>query len=206
MDKYDLCVIGGGPSGYAAAMRAIDFGKRVVLIEKEQIGGAGIYDGALSSKTLWELSEKVAGVNETIVHAHGKERYELSWKEVQRTMNEAIFDRKYQYSCHIKLLQNESFSKLFAYERGTGYIISPNEVHITKTRGKSKVIQADYIVIATGGRPRKLPDIEVDEKIIMTSNGIHHLKDYPKSLVILGAGVIGCEFATIFCNFGKTKV
>ena len=58
MEKYDLCVIGGGPAGYAAAMRAIDFGKKVVLVEKSKLGGAGIYDGALSSKAMWELSAR----------------------------------------------------------------------------------------------------------------------------------------------------
>ena len=58
MERYDLCVIGGGPAGYAAAMRAIDFGKKVLLIEKDKVGGAGIYDGALSSKTMWEFSSK----------------------------------------------------------------------------------------------------------------------------------------------------
>jgi len=56
MKKFDLCIIGGGPSGYAAAMRAMDFGKRTAIIERERIGGAGIWNGALSSKTLWELS------------------------------------------------------------------------------------------------------------------------------------------------------
>jgi dihydrolipoamide dehydrogenase len=83
MEKYDLCVIGGGPAGYAAAMRAIDFGKKVVLIEKDKIGGAGIYNGALTSKTLWELSEKVAAVNENIVHADSK-RYDITWEDVQK--------------------------------------------------------------------------------------------------------------------------
>ena len=58
MDRYDLCVLGGGPSGYAAAMRAVDFGKKVLLIEKDKLGGAGIYDGALSSKTFWEISKE----------------------------------------------------------------------------------------------------------------------------------------------------
>ena len=58
MEKYDVCVIGGGPSGYAAAMRAVDFEKKVLLIEKEKIGGAGIHNGALSSKTWWELSRE----------------------------------------------------------------------------------------------------------------------------------------------------
>ena len=58
MEHYDLCIIGGGPSGYAAAMRAVDFKKKVLLVEKKRLGGAGIFDGALSSKTFWEISKE----------------------------------------------------------------------------------------------------------------------------------------------------
>ena len=204
MERFDICIIGGGPAGYAAAMRAIDFGKKVLLIEKDKVGGAGIYDGALSSKTLWELSERVSTINDTIVSL-GRKRFELSWEEIQRTMNEAIFDRKFQYSCHIKLLQTETESQVFHYVRGTGTLINQNEVLIRREEDE-RVIWADNIIIATGSRPRTLPNVEVDEKIIMTSNGIHHITEFPKSLVIVGAGVIGCEFATMFANFGKTKV
>lgn len=204
MEKFDIAVIGGGPAGYAAAMRAIDLGKRVVLIEKDKVGGAGIYDGALASKTLWELSEKVRSVNETIVSV-GRKRFEISWEEVMKTMNEAIFDRKFQYTCHIKLLQTETENRLFTFERGTGTMLNANEILI-KREDDEKVIWADNIIIATGSRPRKAANMPVDEKIVMTSDGIHNIPDYPKSLVIVGAGVIGCEYATIFSNFGKTKV
>jgi dihydrolipoamide dehydrogenase len=203
-EKFDICIIGGGPAGYAAAMRAIDFGKKVLLIEKDKVGGAGIYNGALSSKTLWELSEKVSGVNDTIV-SMGRKRFEISWEEVMKTMNEAIFDRKFQYSCHIKLLQTEVMNRLFSYERGIGTMINEHEILIKK-EDEEKTVWADHIILASGSRPRKLPKVTVDEKIIMTSDGIHAITDYPKSLVIVGAGVIGCEFATIFSNFGRTKV
>jgi dihydrolipoamide dehydrogenase len=204
MEKYDLCVIGGGPAGYAAAMRAIDFGKRVVLIEKDRVGGAAIYNGALSSKTLWELSQKVYAVNDTIV-SMGRKEFDLSWEEVRKTKDEALFERKFQYSCHIKLLQTESLKNLFSYERGFGQMLTKNEVRIIK-EDHEKVIWADHIVVATGSRPRSIPNVDVDGKVIMTSDHIHHIDDYPKSLVIVGAGVIGCEYATIFSNFGKTKV
>lgn len=204
MERYDLCVIGGGPAGYAAAMRAIDFGKRVILIEKSKVGGAGVYNGALSSKTWWELSQKVRAVNESIVSV-GRSKFGITWQEVIKTEQEALFDRKFQYSCHIKLLQEESMNNIFTYERGYGKIISANEVSIDK--GKQVLtIWAENIIIATGSRPRALPNIPVDEKIIMTSDGIHQLEEYPKSLVVVGAGVIGCEYATIFANFGKTRV
>jgi dihydrolipoamide dehydrogenase len=204
MEKFDICVIGGGPAGYAAAMRAIDLGKSVILIEKDRVGGAGIYNGALASKTLWELSEKVRSVNETIVSV-GRKRFEISWEEVMKTVNEAIFDRKFQYTCHIKLLQTETETCRFAFERGTGTMLNNHEI-LVKDQDEEKKVWAENIILATGSRPRKLPKVTIDEKVILSSDGIEHLTDYPKSLVIVGAGVIGCEYATIFSNFGRTKV
>jgi dihydrolipoamide dehydrogenase len=129
LEKFDVCIIGGGPAGYAAAMRAIDFGKKVILIEKGKVGGAGIYDGALTSKTTWELSHKVATINE-MMEQNGRPRFEIPWEDVQQTVKEAIFDRKQQYSAHIKLLQEETSTVRFTYARGTGRLLSKNEVQI----------------------------------------------------------------------------
>jgi dihydrolipoamide dehydrogenase len=204
MERYDLVVIGGGPSGYAAAIRGIDFKKKVCLIERAKIGGAGIYNGALSSKTLWELASKVASVNELIT-AKGKEKFYLDWNEVQSVLKEAIFDRKFQYSCHIKLLQKETMQKLLTYERGSASFINEHEILIENGR-EEKRIHADYVVIATGSKPRELANIKVDHVHILTSDSVEKIDDFPKSIVIVGAGVIGCEYATIFSNFGKTKV
>ncbi len=204
MEKFDLIVIGGGPSGYAAAMRAIDFGKRVCLIERDKVGGAGVYNGALSSKTLWEIANRVDGINEMIVPM-GRKPFDLEWNDVKKTLAEAVFERKFQYSCHIKLLQTETMKKLLSYERGSGKLISKNEVSINY-EGENKTVWGDNIILASGSRPRKVDNIKVDESTILTSNGIDQIENYPKSLVIVGAGVIGCEYATIFSNFGKTKV
>lgn len=167
-NKYDLVVIGGGPAGYAAAMRAIDYGKRVCLIEKKRVGGAGVYHGALSSKTLWELSQRVKNVNETIISL-GRKPFEISWSEVRKTLEEAIFERKFQYSCHIKLL-NKQRADLFTYRRGFGKIIDPNKVLIEREDDEDIVLDTENIVIATGSGPRKLPNIQVDEKHILTSD------------------------------------
>lgn len=202
MEKFDLCVIGGGPAGYAAAMRAIDFGKKVILIEKNKLGGAGIYDGALASKAMWEYSEKIKTVRDVVGENAAMDA--VTFQDVQRSVNEAIFDRKFQLACHIKLLQEETDTSLITYVKGTGRLLSANEVEILDE--KRDVVYAENIVIATGSRPRQLPNIKADEKIILTSNGIHHLEHFPKSLVIVGAGVVGCEYASMFSNFGKTKV
>lgn len=201
MDKYDLCVIGGGPAGYAAAMRAIDFGKKVLLVEKGKLGGYGIYDGALASKTMWELSNKVKTIKDEI----GQDsRIDLTFSKVKEIIEEALFERKFQLSCHLRIIHAEA--ELINYEKGTASFISPNEIEITKSKGEKFSVYAENTIIATGSRPRTLPNMVVDEKDILTSDGILHLDEFPKSLVILGAGVIGCEFATMFSNFGQTKV
>lgn len=203
MEKFDLIVLGAGPSGYAAAMRGIDFGKKVCLIEGNKVGGAGIYNGALSSKTLWELSSKVKNVNDTI--GKKESRFEIPWSKVKQTIDEAVFERKFQYSCHIKLLQTESMHKLLHFERGWASFVDNNHIKIVQDSNE-KTIWGEKIIIATGSRPRIPENIIVDYKTVHTSDTIEHIEDYPKSIVIVGAGVIGCEYATIFSNFGKTKV
>lgn len=202
MEHFDLCVIGGGPAGYAAAMRAIDLDKNVLLIEKDRIGGTGIYNGALTSKTLWELAQRVASANE-VTRRRGREPFRLGWDEINKTLNEAIFERKYLYSCHMQLL--EKAGKRFRHERGAARFTSPHVLEIDRAGQKTRV-SAENIVIATGSRPRTLANIPVDESRILTSDGIFRIDDLPESIVIIGAGVVGCEFATIFNNFGRTRV
>ncbi len=200
MLKYDLCVLGGGPAGYAAAMRAIDFGKKVILVEKGRLGGAGIYDGALASKAMWELSTKYK-IGNSQLNGSGND---LTFEHVRDTVNSAIFDRKFQLTCHLRIIHSET--ELITYEKGTGSFVSPKEIKITKDNGESSVIWAENTLIATGSRPRMLPHIPVDRKLILTSDDIMHMEEFPKTMVILGAGVIGCEFASMLSNFGKTKM
>ncbi len=186
-------------------MRAIDLGKRTLLVERDRIGGTGIFNGALASKTLWEIAHRVSSTNE-LMRTRGREPFRLSWEEVSKTMNEAVFERKYLYACHMQLLSNTTEgAPLFKHERGTGRLIDTNTVRIERT-GFAEEVRADQIIIATGSRPRSVPDIIVDEEYILTSDGIFSIESLPKSIVIIGAGVIGCEFATIFCNLGATRV
>ena len=203
MEKYDLCVIGGGPSGYAAAMRAVDFGKTVLLVERDRLGGAGIYDGALSSKTFWEISKEFASFSKKMRH-YGLSEPNVNFHNVLQEVNDAVFERSDQLNQHLqKVIQQRP--EHFRYLKGSASLLSSSEIEV-KTESGSQKLFAENIIIATGSRPRKLDSIPFDEKVIMTSDGISSLKEFPESLVILGAGVIGCEFATIFSNFGKTNV
>ena len=204
MNKYDLVVIGGGPSGYASAMRALDFKKKILLVEKNRIGGAGITNGALSSKTWWEISREASAFRK------GLQRYNIqappvSFKEIQDEVRQAIQSRKSLFEDHVTALHNTPYKNLLEYKMGEARLLTPNEVEITQG-AKKEVVWAENIILATGSRPRYLPELPIDEKIVMTSEGIEDMEDFPESMVIVGAGVIGCEYATIFSGFGRTKV
>jgi dihydrolipoamide dehydrogenase len=203
MEHYDLCIIGGGPSGYAAAMRAVDFNKKVLLVEKKRLGGAGIFDGALSSKTFWEISKEYGSFNQRMRH-YGLPMPSIGFSNVVKEVEEAVMERSNQLQKHLDQVI-ERDPQHFTFLRGWGRFVSPHEIEV-ETEDVTTRIYAKNVIIATGSRPRKLPDIPIDESVILTSDGISTLQEYPKSLVILGAGVIGCEFATIFSNFGKTRV
>ena len=203
---YDVCVIGGGPSGYAAAMRGIDFGLRVLLIEKDKIGGAGLYNGALSSKTLWEISKDVDHAVKRTNKYSTNSKFELNFDEVRKELGQAVFERKTQLETHLYMLQSEGYKEQFFLKYGNAKFLTNTQIEITASDGSVEIIEAAHSIIATGSSPRKLSNIAIDEKIIVTSDGIHHWEELPKSMVVLGAGVIGCEYATIYSNFGKTKV
>ncbi|MBX2962743.1 MAG: NAD(P)/FAD-dependent oxidoreductase [Cyclobacteriaceae bacterium] len=201
MEKYDLVVIGAGPSGYAAAMRAIDFKKKVLLIEKNKVGGAGVTNGALSSKTWWELSREASSFRKNLKRYNIKAP-SVDYNEIQAEVQRAVGERKEMLKEHMELLKS---SGLFSFKRGMARLISQHEVEI-KGSDSTVIVYTDYVILATGSRPRYLPELPIDEKIVMTSEGIESMEDFPESMVIVGAGVIGCEYATIFSGFGKTKV
>lgn len=205
MEQYDICIIGAGPSGYAAAMRALDFGLKVLLIERNKIGGAGLYNGALSSKTLWELSKDVFMARKRVNKYSVCKDFMVDFAKIKLELKGAIEERKNQLEGHIDLLQKEDYKNLLFNKYGNAELVSEHEVKISSDSG-TEIVYAKNILIATGSRPRKLPSIEIDEKTICTSDTIHSWEELPRSMVILGAGVIGCEYATIYSNFGRTKV
>jgi dihydrolipoamide dehydrogenase len=204
MNKYDLVVIGAGPSGYAAAMRALDFKKKVLLIEKNRVGGAGITNGALSSKTWWELSREAAAFNKSL-KKFNIQAPPLDYKEIQEEVRKAVSDRKNMLEEHMDALRNLNHSTFLDFKTGTAKLLTQNEIEISNGAHSEKV-WAENIILATGSRPRFLAELPIDEKIVMTSEGIEGMEKFPESMVIVGAGVIGCEYATIFSGFGRTKV
>lgn len=205
MEKFDLAVIGAGPSGYAAAMRSLDFKKKTLLIEKDKVGGAGVTNGALSSKTWWELSRETASFRKNLKRFNIKIP-SINYKEIQDEVRRAVEERLNMLEDHLHMIKDSDYTNLLSYKKGTARLISQNEIEIETGTFEREVVWADQIILATGSRPRYLPELPIDEKVIMTSDGIENMEDFPESMVIVGAGVIGCEYATIFSGFGKTKV
>ncbi|MEO8473559.1 MAG: NAD(P)/FAD-dependent oxidoreductase [Chryseolinea sp.] len=205
MDRYELVVIGSGPSGYAAAMRSLDFKKKTLLVERDKVGGAGVTNGALSSKTWWELSRETASFRKNL------KRFNIgipsiNYKEIQQEVLKAVDERRGMLEDHLHLLKDTQYTELLSFIKGEARLLTQHEVSITLANGEKQIVWAEHIVLATGSRPRYLPELPIDERIVMTSDGIETMDDFPESMVIVGAGVIGCEYATIFSGFGKTKV
>src|SRR6188768_865315 len=129
MNKYDLIVIGAGPSGYAAAMRSIDFKKKTLLIEKNKVGGAGVTNGALSSKTWWELSRDTASFRKNL------KRFDIqvpsiNYKETQEEVLQAVQERKGMLEEHMRMMKESQFSDLLSFKKGTATLLSQNEIKI----------------------------------------------------------------------------
>ena len=196
--KYDLVVIGGGPAGYAAAIRAGQLGKKVACVEQERPGGTCLNWGCIPSKALLksaELYNKFQHSEDFGILIKGLD-YDFS-KIIGRSRDVAD-----------KMAKGIGF--LFKKNKvdhiiGTGTINIPGMVEISDGKNKGKVLSTERVLIATGCKPRRLPDLEVDGVRVMTSRQALEMKEQPESIVIVGAGAIGAEFAYFLNAFG-TKV
>ncbi|WP_241761432.1 dihydrolipoyl dehydrogenase family protein [Sulfurimonas gotlandica] len=204
--KYDVCVIGCGPAGFAAAMRSYDFGNHVCIIEGNRIGGAGVADGALSSKTMWELSKDFSIANK-IDRGYRASNISVDYEKVRDNVFAAVREKEYQIRSQIETFsKKEGSDKSVTLIEGWGSFSLNKSVLVTKHDGEVVEIIADNFIIASGSHPRKHPLLEVDGEMIINSNHILKLKKFPREILIVGAGIVGCEFATIFAEFGQTKV
>ena len=206
MRSFDVCVIGCGPGGFAAAMRCIDFGMNVCIVEASHIGGSGVMHGAMTSKTMWELSKDYATATR-VDRGYRASGINVDYSEVRNTVLKAAKEKQYQMLSQIETFSpaksdNGSVILIQGYARFKDF----NHVIIEKEDEDFETIRADYFIIASGSRPTHIPGIEVDQEMIIDSEGILNLKEFPKRMLIVGGGVVGCEFATVFSNYGQTEV
>jgi len=204
--KYDICIIGSGPAGFASAMRSYDFGNHVAIIEGKHLGGAGIMNGALTSKTLWEFSSNYATAKRTD-RGYKVSSIHVNYTEVKKRVCEASEEKQYQLLSQIETFAKKpDSSRSITLINGWAKFKNHQTIIVKKEDGESIEIEADNFIIATGSSPREHPLLQIDKKRIINSDHIFALKKFPKRLLIVGAGIVGCEFATIFANFGQTQV
>lgn len=203
---FDLCIIGAGPAGFAAAVRAIDYGKRVCIIEENRMGGADLWSGSLPSKMLWELSATM-----TKLHSSEFSRRFLKAEAVE-AIRDGFDEQKALKSLQSACEEREGHLKEFLKHSGVTCIqgkasfANENEVDVmTVGTREYHTVSADNFIIATGCSPIPLTNYPFDHKVIVSHSDMFRLP-IPSSLVIVGGGILGCEFASVFSQLGKTKV
>ncbi|MGD9222415.1 MAG: NAD(P)/FAD-dependent oxidoreductase, partial [Desulfobacteraceae bacterium] len=206
-DKYDICIIGAGPGGFAGAMRAVDAGKHVCLVEGDELGGTGVKWGALASKTMWELAKDYAVASKRD-RGYRCSDLQVDYPAVRHTVTEAVKEKQYQMLSQLETYAHGHWQGPggITYVRGWGRFKDRNHLVISLPEGRHLDIEADHFLIVTGSKPRRFSHIPIDQKRILDSDGVLGLKQFPKRLMIVGAGVTGCEYATIFSIFGQTQV
>lgn len=194
MENYDVAVIGGGPGGYVAAIRAAQLSKKVVLIEKEHLGGVCLNWGCIPTKALLksaELYQKIKHANDYGIIV-GEPKFDLK-KIVERSRNISG-----QLTNGIKSLLKKN--KVTVIDGIAS--LEANKILSIDANGKKTSIKAANIIIATGARPRILDGFEPDGKQIITSKEAMVLDKLPKSMIIVGSGAIGIEFASFYNALG----
>lgn len=197
--QTQLAVIGGGPAGYVAALTAARQGFDVTLIESKFLGGTCLNIGCIPTKTLvqsallFDLTKRFKDFGIEI----GKDPY-LDWMQLQKRKQQIITTLRKG----LEGLLKKANVKIF---HGRASFISPKVIEVKTPHGEKQTIEAPKVIIATGGRPTSIPQCKVDEEHILTSTGLLDIKSLPKSVLIIGGGVIGIEFACLFSLFG-TKV
>ncbi len=195
--KYDIIVIGSGPGGYIAAIRASQLGKKVAIIEKyATLGGTCLNVGCIPSKALLDSSHHYYDA------VHHFEEHGISVENPTFDFGKMV-DRKAkvveQTTGGIKFLMDKN--NIDVYE-GLGSFEDATHVKVTKNDGSSEVIEGENIIIATGSKPSTLPFITIDKERVITSTEALKLKEVPKHLLVIGGGVIGLELGSVYKRLG----
>ena len=201
--EYDIVVIGGGPGGYVAAIKASQLGLKTACVEfdedssgKVKLGGTCLNVGCIPSKSLLDSSYKFQQISESF-DEHGikvsKPSYDLS-KMMQR--KDEIVTKLTGGVAH--LFKHNKVESI----HGKGKLISANEVEVTKAKGKKEILKAKNIILATGSRPINIPSVPWNGTTVVGSSGALEFNKTPKKLAIIGAGVIGLELGSVWSRLG----
>ena len=190
MNNYDLIILGGGPGGYNAAFRAAELGKKVAIVDDNNLGGVCLNWGCIPTKSLLKNAEVMDLIN-------ASESYGISVKDVAVDF-ESIVSKSVQARQRLsKGLHHQVKKHNIDFHAGFGTFTDKNTITVDDT-----TITAETFIIATGSKPKTLPNLNVNESEVVYAKDIFQMKSIPKSMTIIGAGAIGVEFAYFFNSFG----
>ena len=196
MREYDLVVIGSGPAGQKAAIAAAKLGRQVAIVERvPDVGGGCIHQGTIPSKTLREVVSYLSGVRHRQVYgaAHRVKEH--------ITIQDLTFRTQRVIENEVNIVRDQLVRNYVEIVPGSASFLDANRIQVATDDG-TRVLTADKVVIAVGTRPGRPRDVAFDDKSVVDSDGLLCLEDVPRSMVFVGAGIIGLEYATIFRVLG----
>jgi len=192
---YDLLVIGSGPAGQKAAIQAAKLDRRVAIVERSQLGGISVNWGTIPSKTLREAIVYLTGLSQRAVYGESYRVKEEMTMEDLRLRVQRVIDRE------VDIVRNQLMRNHVQILEGTARFVDSHTVAVSGR--EERRVTAEWIVIATGTRPARPPAVEFDDRTILDSDGLLRVDRVPASALVVGAGVIGIEYASMFAAAGS---
>jgi dihydrolipoamide dehydrogenase len=197
-NSYDIVVIGGGPAGYVAAIKAAQLGYRTVCVEDQFLGGVCLNIGCIPTKALLESAAM-------ITHLGHASEFGIEVGGIKTNLAQAV-----KRSRDVSNRLTKGIGALFKKNKvthidGRGRLLGGGKVEVTPKDGQKQTIEGKHVIVATGSRPRDLPFLKIDHDRVWDSTDAMMAQSPPATLAIVGAGAIGCEFADVYAAFG-TKV
>ncbi|QXE38579.1 Si-specific NAD(P)(+) transhydrogenase [Streptomyces sp. GMY02] len=198
MPDFDMLVIGSGPGGQKAAIAAAKLGRRVAVVDRpNMVGGVSIHTGTVPSKTLREAVLYLTGLTQRDLYGQS---YRLK-EEI--TVADLTARTEHVMGLEVDVVRNQLARNQVTLLSGTGRFVDDHTVAVRDASGQERVFTAGHIVIATGTRPARPASVEFDDRTVLDSDSVLSMERVPRSMVIVGAGVIGMEYASMFAALGS---
>jgi dihydrolipoamide dehydrogenase len=196
--SFDTVVIGGGPGGYVAAIKAAQLGQKTACIEKRgTLGGTCLNVGCIPSKALLNASHKYHEAK------HDFAKFGITFDKLDINVDQMLEQKKKAVTGLTKGIEGLFKKNKVEYVKGFGKLVGKNEIQVTDNEGKTQTVSAKNIIIATGSEPIALPFLPFDEKLVCSSTGALDFQRPPKKLVVVGGGVIGLELGSVWGRLGS---
>lgn len=196
-ETYDVVIIGSGPGGYVAAIRAGQLGLKTAIVERDKrLGGTCLHRGCIPTKSFLWSAELYAHILEAADFGIDVKSPTVNWAQVLKHKDKVV--TKGANGIDYLMKKNK-----VTVVKGTGRLQGKGKVEVTDADGKKQTLQTKNVLLATGSVPRSLPNVKVDHKHVINSDSVLEIEKIPKSLIVLGAGAVGCEFASVFSHMGS---